>query len=245
MKRILLSLIFVASCAHADAGTSNDTTLKMTATASQVAEAPDWLADMLKKAPAAPVVVCQSINGSDKCVPKYRLSDEINEQSTGRAIKWIEAANAAGADELLLELNTPGGSVDDGFELARAIEESEAPVTCVVDGDAASMGAYILESCGQRYMTRRSKIMFHEPSLSGNMRGTPNQWQAITDMLKATREAIAEHCVSRLKVTMAEYRNKTEGGKMWFLNWREAGAVAAVDGIVESVKKLHGKMLKP
>src|SRR5688572_23201044 len=46
---------------------------------------------------ADPVVQCQSVDDSDKCVPKYRLSDEINDQSTQRAIRWIEVANKAGA----------------------------------------------------------------------------------------------------------------------------------------------------
>jgi len=85
--------------------------------------------------------------------------------------------------------------------------------------------------------------MFHEPSVSGEMRGTPNQWQAIADMLKAEREAIAEHCQRRLKISMAEYRAKTDGGLMYFVGWKEALKIGAVDEVVVSVKRLHERML--
>lgn len=190
----------------------------------------------------APTVTCESSDGSDKCVPKYRLSEDINESSAARAVKWIEAANKAGADEILLELNTPGGSVGDGFELARAIEDSEAPVTCIVDGDGESMGFYLLQSCDHRVMTKRSKLMAHEPALGGMFRGQPNQWQAIAEMMKAERDAMAEHCAHRLKISLAEYHAKTDGSKMWFLNHAEALKVGAIDEIGGSVKALHKKM---
>jgi ATP-dependent protease ClpP protease subunit len=195
-----------------------------------------------KKEP--PKVVCESKDGSDKCVPQYRFSTQVDEDSVKDAQAWIKAANDAGASEILFELNTPGGSVPDGFELAKAIENSDAPVTCVVDGDAASMGAYLLEACDQRVMTRRSKVMFHEPALSGQMSGQPNQWQAIADMLKAEREIVAEHCAHRLSISLKQYREKTDGGQMWWLTHEEALKVHAVDSITKSVKALHRQMLQ-
>jgi ATP-dependent Clp protease protease subunit len=193
-----------------------------------------------------PVVTCISDaqKATDRCVPKYRFSDEVNERSTGKAIKWIAAANKAGANELLIEINTPGGSVPDGFELAKAIEDSEAPVTCIVDGEAASMGFYITQSCQKRVMTKRSSLMAHEPAIGGNFYGTPNQWQAIANWLAASREALAEHCQHRLKISMAEYRKRTDGGLMWWINYKEAVKVGAVDEIVDSVKNLHNRMLR-
>jgi ATP-dependent Clp protease protease subunit len=188
-------------------------------------------------------VSCESMDGNDKCVPSYRFNEEVDESSAGRAIRWIQAANEAGADELMIEINTPGGSVPDGFELARAIENSEAPVTCVVDGDAASMGFYLLQSCDYRAMTKRSKLMAHEPALGGSFRGQPNQWEAIAQMMKAERDALAEHCNHRLNITLQRYHELTDGGKMWWLLHEEAKKVAAVDEVVKSVRSMHEKML--
>ncbi len=205
---------------------------------------PNWsfLFDEPKK--DEPVVVeCQSKNGVDKCVPKYRFSEEVSAESSKKVIKWIEAANKAHADELLIEINTPGGSVPDGFELARAIEESDAPVTCVADGNAESMGFYLLQACDHRAMTKRSKLMAHEPALGGGFSGQPNQWQGIANMMKAEADALAEHCQHRLKISLKEYHEKVDGSKMWFLTHNEAMKVAAVDEVVVSVRALHDRML--
>jgi ATP-dependent Clp protease protease subunit len=205
------------------------------------------LAELLNQAEeeAAPVVVCSSDpkEGNDRCVPKYRFSDEVSEKSSKRIIAWIEASNKAGADELLLEINTPGGSVSDGFEVMRAIEESNAPVTCVVDGDADSMGFAILQSCEKRVMTRRSKLMAHEPAIGGSIHGQPNTFIAIAEMMKADRDALAIHCAHRLKVTLAEYHRRTDGGLMWWMLSEEAKKVGAVDSVSDSVKAIHKEML--
>ncbi len=192
-----------------------------------------------------PVVTCESSakEKNTQCVPKYRFSDGVDQHSTQKFIKWLEAANKAGADEVLLEINTPGGSVPDGFEMTRAIEDSDAPVTCIVDGDADSMGFYILQSCDKRIMTPRSKLMAHEPAIGGMAHGQPNFWISLADMMKAERDALAIHCQHRLKISLAEYHKRTDGGLMWWLLSDEAKKVGAIDGTAKTVKSLHKEML--
>lgn len=199
--------------------------------------------ESLEKKDEAPEVVCASSSTSDKCVPQYRLNGVIEEGLVNRAVAWIAAANTAGADEILLEINTPGGSVSDGFELSKAIEESKAPVTCVVDMDAESMGFYILQSCDYRMMTKRSKLMAHEPALGGMFHGQPSQWQAIANMMKAEAEAMAEHCIHRTKISLKEYHEKTDGSQMWFFNHTEALKRGVIDCVAASVKSVHDQML--
>lgn len=190
-------------------------------------------------------VVCASDpkEGTDRCVPYLRFSDEVNEKTSKHIVKWIEAANKAGANELLLEINSPGGSVGDGFEVMRAIEDSDAPVTCMVDGDADSMGFAILQSCATRIMTPRSKLMAHEPSIGGMVQGQPNFFIAVAEMMKAERDVLAIHCAHRLKVSLAEYHRRTDGGLMWWMLSAEAKKVGAIDNIQTSVKKYHKDML--
>jgi ATP-dependent protease ClpP protease subunit len=194
-------------------------------------------------APEKVSVVCEP---KKPCVPTYRFNDEVGEVSVKQAIAWIDAANAAGAQTIVFELNTPGGSVPDGFELAKAIENSKAPVVIVVDGEAASMGGYLLESASIRYMTFRSSLMFHSPSLGAMFQGTPEQWQAVADMLKAMANAIANHCAYRMNISLEQYHEKTDGSKMWWLGWEEALSVQAIDMAVPSVAyviQLHKELL--
>lgn len=207
-----------------------------------VVELPPELEALLNQSMPTPAVVCVSSASSPKCVPHYRFNDEVNVASVHSAMAWIDAANEAGAEEILFEINSPGGSVSDGFELIKAIENSEAPVTCVVDGDAESMGAAILEGCDHRAMTKRSKLMFHEPALGGMLQGQPNQWAAIAAMMKAEAEILAEHCAHLMKISLKEYNAHVVGSQMWFLTHREAMKVGAVDEVVVSVRSLQKRM---
>lgn len=240
MKLLLASLAFLfTACATPNTAARAVHAQSRTVSSKPVAEASPAMPQMpsildFLTAPEekpVPDVVCESKDGIDRCVPKYRFSDEVNEQTSKAAVAWLNKANDAGADEILIEFNTPGGSIPDGFELARAIEDSKAPVSCVVDGNGESMGFYLLQSCNTRYMTKRSKLMAHEPSLSGGMSGQPNRWQAIADMMKAENENMIEHCSHRLKISREQYVAKTEGGRMWFLLWQEALKVGAIDEI--------------
>lgn len=201
----------------------------------------------MEKEEPAPVVTCQSdpATSSDRCVPKYRFNDEVDAHTSKKAVKWIEAANAAGADEILFEINTPGGEIDSGWEIMKAIEDSKAPVTCVVDGNAESMGFMILQSCQTRMMTPRSKLMAHEPGLGGMFFGRPNEWQAVSDMMAATRAQVEEQCQHRLTISMEEYQKHTRGGQMWFILKDEALKIHAIDATTPTVKKQLDKMLHP
>lgn len=175
---------------------------------------------------------------------RYRLNATINRDSVSSAISWISSAEKAGSTVFVLELNTPGGSVPAGFELAKKIEEAKVPVVCVVDGMAASMGFYILQSCPLRVMTARSMLMIHEPSLSAEMSGPPNDWDAVTEALKAMREAMAYHCNRRLTTTIQEYHAKTDGGKAWWFSWVDAKKYHAIDLVVNNIGEVMEELSK-
>ena len=48
-----------------------------------------------------------------------------------------------GADHIVLEINTPGGRVDAAGNMARALRETDIPITAYVIDQALSAGAYI------------------------------------------------------------------------------------------------------
>ena len=114
------------------------------------------------------------------------LEGPVDSDSVGDVIKSIEVYRKNPAiNSVVLRINSPGGSVLAGFDLARYLEETGIQVVCVVDGEAASMAFYILQSCDVRLMTSRSMLMAHEPSASGFFGGNPKDWQAMADAMKA------------------------------------------------------------
>jgi ATP-dependent protease ClpP protease subunit len=99
-------------------------------------------------------------------IPHIVLSTEIDSEVAEQTVAIFTMINAEPDrfPAVLFEINSPGGSVA-GFRIAKALEDSEVPVVCVVDGLAASMAFYILQSCDTRLMTGHSLLMAHEPSM--------------------------------------------------------------------------------
>ncbi len=88
-------------------------------------------------------------------------------------------------------INSPGGSVDAGFAVWDQVKMISSPVITVVSGLAASMGS-VLSLCaspGKRYATPHSRIMIHQPSISG-----PVQGQA-TDLDIQAKEILKTHAL--------------------------------------------------
>ena len=169
-------------------------------------------------------------------VVHIKFNTDVNGLSALIAIGLIDRGAAVGAKAILLELDTPGGSVKAGFRLSKAIENSPVPVICVVDGEADSMGFYILQACDVRLMTKRSVLMAHQPQIGGEMYGPKEQWKNWADALKALEWAMIEHMVAKMKITSEEMAKRIEGGQMWWFDWREAIHTGAVDGTVQSVR---------
>lgn len=66
------------------------------------------------------------------------------------------------AEPLDIILNCPGGSVTDGMGIYDAITALPNYVTIKVYGQAASMGAVILQAADKRVMTPHAKLLFHD-----------------------------------------------------------------------------------
>lgn len=171
----------------------------------------------------------------EKYVPVIKMDGGIDDEMADKVVHRIEWANTDEADEIVLEINSHGGSLNSGFRIARAIEESKAPIHCVVDDTGYSMALFILQSCPVRSMTKRSTLMAHEPSVSGIEGQQGVMWNAFA-MLKALSRAFGEHCASRMHISLVEYYGHVSNGKEWWMDWEEAWRVGAVDSVVKSVK---------
>lgn len=74
---------------------------------------------------------------------------------------------------ITLYINSPGGSVDSGFAIWDQVKLLSCPVTTVVTGLAASMGAMLMLCAvkGRRFATQNSRIMIHQPLIGGVIQG--------------------------------------------------------------------------
>lgn len=118
------------------------------------------------------------------------LCDAVDNNSATDIIRklwYLELTNPG--KPILFVINSPGGAVDSGFAIWDQVKMITSPVTTLVTGLAASMGS-ILSLCaspGRRFATANSRIMIHQPLLSGVIKG-----QA-TDLDIQAREMLKTH----------------------------------------------------
>lgn len=105
--------------------------------------------------------------------------------------------------DIMLYINSPGGSITDGLAIYDTIKHIRADVSTICMGDASSMAALIL-ACGKkgkRMALKHSRIMIHQPS--GGARGQASdiviQAKEIARMKALTTLLLAENTGQSIK----------------------------------------------
>jgi ATP-dependent Clp protease, protease subunit len=105
--------------------------------------------------------------------------------------------------DIMLYINSPGGSVTAGFAIYDTIKHIRADVCTICLGQAASMGAFLLSSCtpGKRMALPHSRILIHQPLGGAQGQATDIEIQAaeINRMKKLLNEILASNTGQSLK----------------------------------------------
>lgn len=139
---------------------------------------------------------------------------------------------------ILFVINSPGGSVDAGFAILDQVEMITSPVTTLVTGLAASMGS-ILSLCAapkRRFATPYARVMIHQPSIAGVIRGQATDLDIQAKEIKKTRETIVQFYMKKTNKDHATI-SKAIDRDLWFTA-QEALDFGLLDGIVTSFKEL-------
>jgi ATP-dependent Clp protease, protease subunit len=123
------------------------------------------------------------------------ISDAVDNETASDIIRklWYLELTDPGKP-ILFVINSPGGAVDSGFAIWDQIKMITSPVTTLVTGLAASMGS-ILSLCaapGRRFATPHSRIMIHQPLLSGVIKGQATDLEIQAREMIKTRNCLIE-----------------------------------------------------
>lgn len=91
-------------------------------------------------------------------------------------------------EDLVLEINSPGGSVDAGSEIYSILRGSNAHTVAEIQSLAASAASYMVMGADEVVISPAAQMMIHLPVCS--TRGDRNDHLRSVGMLDATREAI-------------------------------------------------------
>ena len=121
------------------------------------------------------------------------LNEEVNSTTAGLIVAqllYLEGQDAA--KDISFYINSPGGSVTDGFAIYDTMQYIKCDISTICMGLAASMGAFLLAAGtkGKRYALPNSDIMIHQPS--GGAKGQATDILIHADHISRTKKKLNE-----------------------------------------------------
>ena len=147
-------------------------------------------------------VVALNLSASNTVV--YR--SEVDALSVARAQReLLEKSRALGGGEpLYLVLDTPGGSIDAGNQLIDTAKSLGRPVHTITIF-AASMGFYMVQRLGTRYVLPSGRLMAHRARVGGVGGQVPGEFITAASTILASVTKIEKQNALRLGISFADY----------------------------------------
>lgn len=168
------------------------------------------------------------------------LSDAVDQDTAKDIIRklwYLESID--NKKPILFVINSPGGAVDSGFAIWDNIKLLTCPVYTLVTGLAASMGSLLLlvANKGKRFATENSRIMIHQPLISGVIRGQATDLDIQAKEMLKTRGMIVK-IYSDATGKNEDVINKAIDRDNW-MSAHEAKDFGLVDKVITSFKDIE------
>jgi ATP-dependent protease ClpP protease subunit len=164
-------------------------------------------------APAVPLVAPGSLQGR---IAVVRFIGDIDGNSQMLFDRTMDQINAGNPKAIVLIITSPGGELDAGYRMIQTIEQSKAPVHCLVDVKAHSMALALFESCKTRGITKRSSMMMHQVRSTMEM-STAEEMRTQARQLEVLTEGYVEQVIRRSNITKdVAYKHIGNNGEWWF-----------------------------
>ena len=91
-------------------------------------------------------------------------------------------------------INSPGGSVTDGFAIMDTMNYIKCDVSTISIGQSGSAASLLLVSGkkGKRFALKNSEVLIHQPSISGGLQGQATDIRIHSEWLGKTKEKLNE-----------------------------------------------------
>ncbi len=137
--------------------------------------------------------------------------------------------------DIMLYINSPGGSVTAGFAIYDTIRHIRADVATICLGQAASMGAFLLSSGtpGKRMALPHSRVLIHQPLGGAQGQATDIEIQAaeINRMKKLLNEILASNTGQSIK------KIERDTDRDYIMSAEEAVAYGMVDKVITKAEE--------
>ena len=162
----------------------------------------------------------------------------IDDRLAEFVIAELQYLDDNGAEEITVQINSPGGSVSAGLAIYDTLNYVKARIVTVGVGLAASMGAFLLSagSKGYRRATENCEVMIHQP-----LGGAEGQ---ASDIILAAKHI--ERTRNRLNAILSENTGKSietislDTDRDNTMTAREALEYGLIDAVIPSKNKAKG-----
>jgi ATP-dependent Clp protease protease subunit len=175
---------------------------------------------------------------------KIFLWSPVEDESAKAIVTRLLSLDAEDPEgEIVLYINSPGGTIHDGLAIYDAMQSISCPVSTICTGMAASMGAVLLAAGAprRRFTWPHARIMIHQPLVMGTITGRA------TDLDIRAREMIGYK--EELNRLLAGHTGKevdqiaADTDRDYFMSAQEAVDYGLVDAIITTpgVPSVNGK----
>ena len=137
------------------------------------------------------------------------IFSEITDEMAASVISQLLYLDEISDSDILLYINSPGGSVSAGMAIFDYIKYGlKSDVNTIATGIAASMGAFLLAggTKGKRIATPSTEIMIHQPL--GGVQGQATDISIVAEHIQKTKknlaDIIAEECSKDYATVLAD-----------------------------------------
>lgn len=195
-----------------------------------------------------PTVIEQSGRGERafdiySCLLKERivfLVGPVTDESANLVVAQLLFLESENPDkDIFFYINSPGGSVTAGMSIYDTMNFIKPHVSTLCLGQAASMGAFLLSAGekGKRFALPNSRIMIHQPLISGGLAGQASDIEIHAKELLKIKEKLnrllAKHCDRDL----ANLERDTDRDN--YMSADEAKEYGLIDQVLENRESLQ------
>ena len=149
--------------------------------------------------------------------------------------KLLYLETTAPGKDITFYINSPGGSITAGMAIFDAMKLVSSPITVVVTGMAASMGSILLcgASKGRRFLFPHSRVLIHQPLISGRMIGPASDINIQAKEMEKLRQELNQILATSSGQPLEQINKDTD--RDFYLNAKEAIDYGLADKIVEKI----------
>ncbi|MDB5106441.1 MAG: Endopeptidase Clp [Fibrobacteres bacterium] len=164
---------------------------------------------------------------------KIFLWTAVDDAAAEKIVKQLIYLDSQNHDDIYFYINSPGGVISSGLAIIDAMQAVKSDVVTIVCGQAASMGAVLLAggAKGKRYAWKSSRVMIHQPLISGQMYGPATDIEIQAEEMLRIRTALNKFLAEATGKSMEQIELDTDRDR--FMTADEAKSYGMID-IVEN-----------